>query len=82
MENAISSFDLEVIAKKHQIRIWVCRRIGKRWAFLVGAGETLPLPSELIYETENLGFFIQGENFFREQILEEIKTIIHPSLLV
>ncbi len=76
MENEISLFDLEVISKKYQIRIWICRKIGKRWAFLIGAGETLPLPSELIYETKDIGFFVQGENFCKEQIIQELEPLL------
>lgn len=75
MENVISTFDLEVLAKKYDIRIWFCKKTGRRWSFLVGAGEQRPLPSELILETEEYGFFVQGENFDLEALLADVKKL-------
>ncbi|GAB4285249.1 MAG: hypothetical protein Kow0029_32080 [Candidatus Rifleibacteriota bacterium] len=76
MENVISTFDLEVIAKKHDIRIWLCRKIGRRWAYIIGAGEQRPLPSELIFELDDYGFFVQGDSFIPEAVVEELKSKI------
>jgi hypothetical protein len=76
MENAISSFDLEILAQKHDIRIWFCKKTGRRWSFIVGAGDQRPLPSELIYEAGDLGFFVQGESFDEIRLVDEIKELI------
>ncbi len=75
MENVISTFDLKVLAKKYDIRIWLCKKIGRRWSFLVGAGDQRPLPSELIFETEEFAFFVQGEDFARDELEGELKKL-------
>ena len=76
MENVISTFDLEVLSKKFDIRIWLCKKNGRRWAFIVGAGDQRPLPSELIYEFDDFGFFVQGENFDQIRLESEIKELL------
>ena len=75
MENEISSFDLEILAKKYDIRIWFCKKTGRRWSFIIGAGKQRPLPSELIYSHGNYGFFVQGEDFDDFRLKNDIKKL-------
>ncbi|MGM0599934.1 MAG: hypothetical protein ACQETH_08985 [Candidatus Rifleibacteriota bacterium] len=79
MGNEISSFDLERLAKKYDIRIWFCKKTGKRWSFLVGAGEQRPLPSELVYFNGDFGFFVQGEDFDDFRLKNDIKELVQKS---
>lgn len=79
MENVISTFDLEVIAKKYDIRIWFCKKIGRRWSFIVGAGEQRPLHSEMIWEVGEYGFFVQGEDYDQLSVIEEVKVLLAKS---
>lgn len=81
MENVISTFDLEVLAKKYDIRIWLCKKIGRRWSFLVGAGDQRSLPSELIFSTDEFGFFVQGENFDSATIAAEAKKLLEKKII-
>lgn len=82
MENVISTFDLERLAKTFGIRIWVCRRTGRRWAFIEGAGEERVLPSELIFENENTGVFVQGEDFDLQRLTAEVERLLNPTAVV
>ncbi len=82
MANAISTFDLERLAKKYGVRIWVCRRIGRRWSFIEGAGEERVLPSELIYESDETGVFVQGEEFDAAGIKAEVHSLLRPPTAV
>jgi len=83
MENVISTFDLEVLSKKYDIHIWLCKRIGRRWSFLTGAGEQKSLPSELIYESPEYGIFVQGEDFDEVSLKSEIQKLIEtPKTMV
>jgi len=76
MANAITTFDLERLAKKYGVRIWVFRRIGRRWSFVEGAGEERVLPSELIYENAETGVFVQGEEFDEAGIKAEVNNLL------
>lgn len=78
MASAISTFDLERLAKTYDVRIWVCRRIGRRWSFLAGAGEERVLPSELVFENEETGVFVQGEDFDQQSLVTEITRLLTP----
>ena len=75
MANEISTFDLERLANAYQIRIWQCRKLGRRWSFLAGAGVEKMLPSRLVYETGDLGYFVQAENFNETALIEELKKL-------
>lgn len=82
MANAISTFDLERLAKKYGVRIWLCRRIGRRWSFIEGAGAERVLPSELIYESAETGVFVQGEEFDEAGIKAEVHSLLQPPTAV
>ncbi len=82
MANAISTFDLERLAKKYGVRIWLCRRIGRRWSFIEGAGAERVLPSELIYESAETGVFVQGEEFDEAGIKAEVCSLLQPPTAV
>lgn len=71
----ISSFDLELIAKTFDIRIWYCKKLGKRWSFVCGAGEQKVLPSELIWENEDSGIFVQGEIYNKIDLIQRIEQL-------
>jgi len=73
MENVISTFDLEVLSKKYDVRIWLCKKTGKRWSFIIGAGEQRSLPSELIFEEDEYGVFVQGESYDEGSLIREIQ---------
>ncbi|MBU1106704.1 MAG: hypothetical protein KKB51_08575 [Candidatus Riflebacteria bacterium] len=75
MANEISTFDLERLANAYQIRIWQCRKLGRRWSFIAGAGVEKVLPSQLVYETGDLGFFVQAEDFNETSLVEELKKL-------
>jgi hypothetical protein len=79
MAKEISSFDLEILAKKHNIRLWFCEKIGRRWSFIVGAGEQRPLPSELIYSDKNHGMFVQGEDYDQIELEKDVKNLFEKS---
>jgi hypothetical protein len=76
MENVISTFDLEVLSKKYDIRIWLCKKTGRRWSFIIGAGDQKPLPSELVFEEGDYGIFVQGDTFDQGSLLQEIRQKI------
>jgi len=80
MANEISTFDLERLAERYQIRIWQCRKLGRRWSFITGAGPEKVLPSQLIYEQGDLGFFVQAEDFDEASLVEELKKLTNKSL--
>lgn len=80
MANEISTFDLERLANAYQIRIWQCRKLGRRWSFIAGAGLEKVLPSELVYETGELGFFVQAENFDKIALVSELKKLTTKSV--
>lgn len=82
MANAISTFDLERLARTFGVRIWICRKIGRRWSFLDGAGEEKILPSELIYECGETGVFVQGEEFDQLGLVAEISRLMAPQAAV
>ena len=73
MENGICISKLQQLAQEFGIRIWTCKKTGKRWAFINGAGEPKVLESELIYESGEIGVFVQGENFDRPKLIQIIK---------
>lgn len=82
MANAISSFDLERLAKTFGVRIWLCRRVGRRWSFIEGAGIEKLLPSQLLYESSDTGVFVQGEEFDEQALAGEIKNLLSPAVIV
>ena len=82
MENEISSFDLEILTKKYDIRIWFCKKTGRRWSFIAGAGEQRPLPSELIYSIGDFGFFVQGENFDDFRLKTDIEELVQKKGII
>jgi len=80
MANEISTFDLERLANAYQIRIWQCRKLGRRWSFIAGAGVEKVLPSQLVYEAGDLGFFVQAETFNEAALVEELKKLTTKSI--
>lgn len=78
MANVISTFDLERLAKAYDIRIWLCRRMGRRWSFVEGAGAERVLPSELVFENADSGVFVQGEDYDRSRLTAEIAALMAP----
>ncbi len=78
MESVISTYDLERLARTYQVRIWFCRRTGRRWSFIAGAGEEMLLPSELIFENEETGVFAQGEDYDKNSLTAEVKRLVTP----
>jgi hypothetical protein len=72
MANEISTFDLEVLSKKYDVRIWLCEKTGRRWSFVVGAGAQRALPSELVLSDEKHGFFVQGEDYVKEALVQDL----------
>jgi hypothetical protein len=80
MANEISTFDLERLANSYQIRIWQCRKLGRRWSFIAGAGPEQVLPSQLVYEAGDLGFFVQAESFDELSLVAELKKLTTKSL--
>ncbi|MDD3147587.1 MAG: hypothetical protein PHD82_09815 [Candidatus Riflebacteria bacterium] len=78
MANEISTFDLERLAKTFGVRIWFCRRTGRRWSFIAGAGEEKVLPSELIFEKDETGVFVQGEDFDSQRLKAEVERLLNP----
>ena len=80
MANEISTFDLERLANAYQIRIWQCRKLGRRWSFITGAGVEKVLPSQLVYENGDLGFFMQAETFDEASLVEELKKLTIRSI--
>ncbi len=80
MASEISTFDLERLAERYQIRIWQCRRLGRRWSFIAGAGPEKVLPSQLVYEQGELGFFVQAESFDETALVEELKKLTNKSI--
>ena len=64
------------------MRIWLCRRIGRRWSFVEGAGVERVLPSELIYESVETGVFVQGEEFDEAGIKAEVISLLQPPTAV
>jgi hypothetical protein len=80
MANEISTFDLERLANAYQIRIWQCRKLGRRWSFIAGAGEEKILPTKLVYEAGDLGFFVQADDFDEASLVDELKKMTKKSL--
>ncbi len=78
MANAISTFDLERLARTYDIRIWLCRRMGRRWSFIEGAGPERVLPSELVFENAETGVFVQGEDYNHSALIADITTLMMP----
>ncbi|PKL47023.1 MAG: hypothetical protein CVV42_14540 [Candidatus Riflebacteria bacterium HGW-Riflebacteria-2] len=80
MANEISLFDLERLSNSYQIRIWQCRKLGRRWSFIDGAGPEKVLPSQLVYEEGDLGFFVQAESFDEASLVDELKKLVKKSI--
>lgn len=80
MANEISLFDLERLANAYQIRIWQCRKLGRRWSFIAGAGPEKVLQSELIYEAGELGFFVQAESFDKAMLVSELEKLTKKAI--
>lgn len=76
MANEISLYDLERLSRKYSLRIWQCRRIGRRWAFINGFGEEKVLPSFLIYENSESGIFIQADSPDQPELKNEILALM------
>ena len=76
MVKEISSFDLEILSKAFDIRIWYCEKIGRRWSFICGAGEQKVLPSELFWENEDSAIFVQGEGYNQVELLSKIEELL------
>ncbi len=81
MANAISTFDLERLAKAYNIRIWLCRRMGRRWSFVEGAGPERVLPSELVFENAETGVFVQGEDYDKQGLTAEISRLMQQTAI-
>ncbi|HNX78033.1 MAG TPA: hypothetical protein PLM07_15290 [Candidatus Rifleibacterium sp.] len=78
MVNAISTYNLERMARFYGIRIWLCRRTGRRWAFLEGAGTEKVMSSELIFENAEFGVFVQGEDYDKAGLAAEVAQLMQP----
>lgn len=71
----ISLYNLELLANSFGIRIWLCQKKGNRWAFIRGAGEQLLLPSELVWQKDDLGIFVQGDGYNKVDLLTQIESL-------
>lgn len=76
MAKEISLYNLELLANTFNIRIWLCEKKGSRWAFIRGAGEQQLLPSELIWQQNNLGLFIQGDGYNKVDLISRIESLL------
>lgn len=81
MANEISLFDLQRLAKTFRLRIWQCRKIGKRWSFMAGAGEEQPLPSQLIFESGETGIFVQTDQIIDAALIAELEKLLPPQAI-
>lgn len=81
MANGISLFDLERLSRKYNLRIWQCRRTGRRWAFVNGFGEEKVLPSFLIFENSETGIFIQADSSDHPALKQEIIDLLGGTAL-
>lgn len=81
MAKEISLYDLERLSRRFSLRIWQCRRIGRRWSFLNGSGEEKVLPSFLIYENSEIGIFIQADSPDQPELKNEIQKILEETAI-
>ncbi len=67
---------LNEMAKTYKTRIWIAKRMGRRWSYIVGAGEESLLPAKLIVENKNYAIFIEGKSDHWREIKNEAKKIL------
>ncbi len=79
MEKEIFISELEKIASRYSIRIVLAEKMGKRWSYLVGAGEELLLPSKLIRKFGNYAIFVEGELENEEKVADEIQVLFEST---
>lgn len=77
MANEISLFDLQRLASTYRLRIWQCKKIGRRWSFLAGAGEEQALPSQLICESGDTGIFVQTDQDIDTALIAELEKLLN-----
>lgn len=80
MANEISLFELQRLAETFHLRIWQCRKIGKRWSFIAGAGEEQPLPSQLIFESGETGIFVQTDATIDQRLIAELQKLFNQAV--
>ena len=75
MEKGIFISELNRLAQRYNIRVWVAEKMGKRWSYVVGAGEEFFLPSQMIAKIGKYALFVEGESFNREVIADSVRKL-------
>ena len=76
MLNRISSFEMERIAARHRVKLWLAKRSGRQWAFVIGGGQGRNLPAELIGEIGDIGIFVEGEEYDPHTIIADVQELL------
>ncbi len=81
MEKETFISELEEIASHYGIRIVLAERMGRRWSYLVGAGEELLLPSRMIRRFKNYAIFVEGNLEDEERVANEVQRLFEKTCL-
>lgn len=76
MEKETFTSELERTAKTYNVRLWLAKKLGRRWSYVIGGGSEKLLPAALIGEIGNYGVFVEGENYDVEEILKNVGEIL------
>ncbi len=76
MEKEICISKLKQVAELYNIRIWIAEKMGRRWSYVIGAGKELFLPSQMITKIGKYAIFVEGDQFDKEVIIDDVRKLL------
>ncbi|WP_456398569.1 hypothetical protein [Mesoaciditoga sp.] len=76
MEKEICISELKRLSHLYDIEITVAKRAGRRWSYVVSAGEEKLLPSQIIDRFKGYALFVEGKDFNNEAVVNAFRKII------
>ncbi len=76
MEKEICISELKRLSHLYDIEITVAKKAGRRWSYIVNAGEEKFLPSQIVDQFEGYALFVEGKDFDNEAVVNAFRKII------
>ncbi|MCD6252846.1 MAG: hypothetical protein J7J80_00350 [Thermotogae bacterium] len=64
---------LEALSKRYNCKLWIARRLGRRWSYVTGFGSESLAPARLILESGDLAVFGEVDDAVVEEIANSLK---------
>jgi len=64
---------LEVLSKRYSCKLWIARRLGRRWSYVAGFGRESLAPARLILEAGDLAVFGEVDDAVVEEIASSLE---------